>query len=60
MESRGMYIKKEELICGWLHIKFGDESNTFYACCDECLSDPLPNIVRLILSLKFGRNYAFD
>lgn len=42
MESKGMYIKKEELLCGWLHISFGDESNTFYACCDECLSDPLP------------------
>ena len=59
MESRGMYIKKEELICGWLHIKFGDESNTFYACCDECLSDPLPSIVRLYLNLKLGKDYGF-
>lgn len=59
MEPNGMFIRKEDVEYGYLVISFGNEKYSFYSDCDECLSDPLPNIVRLILSLKLGRNYAF-
>lgn len=54
-----MYLKKDFMECGWLNIAFGDEKHHFYAFCDECLSDPLPCIVRLYLHLKLGENYGF-
>lgn len=59
MKGNGMFIRKEEFDLGYLGICFGNEKYRFYSYCDECIADPLPDIVRLILSLKLGQNYAF-
>lgn len=60
-EKKDMFgFELDMLRSGYIEIKFYKGEMTRTLCCDECMGDPLPEMVRMYQKLKVNEPYEFE